>query len=325
MISSYNKETNMQPNEQTPPQLPPNPNIPPTQPIRRTIIQPLSSEDEIRQAAASSATPVRPSVPNITPTSTDSPATLDLNAQNEYAYESRLITEPLHPAPSPQAPYQTSNLVRPAPATPDQPKKKHGLAFGIAATLIVLGLASIAYTFLFSSRVTVADLVKTTTQNTTYLRPQQWKLAGANADLYGDLKGKEGKSTALVAIRESPATPLLINASDTVYAQLRSQLISRVSVSTVEGAFQQSSSPCQSDITFKADPDTKKTKTATGLFSLTASCTRNDGGFTLKMRTVVGIADGRPRMIAVAARDVDWTKNKDAFQAILDSPEQATN
>ncbi|HJP81258.1 MAG TPA: hypothetical protein VJ841_02615 [Candidatus Saccharimonadales bacterium] len=123
----------------------------------------------------------------------------------------------------------------------------------------------------------------------------------------------------LWSVKESQQASPLAGASDTAYDQLRTQLISQSSVASIELAFRNSGETCKSDIAFKIEQDTKKTETAIGLTTMTGTCTREDGDFTVKIRTVAGASDGRIRVIALGARNVDWNQNSEAFQAILDS------
>lgn len=275
-------------------------------------IQPLSSEDDIRKEveATRPQTPTQPEPVSQTDTPINSSS-----VESADTYTGSLITEPIHRQPQvAQSQFQVST---------SQPQLESRKIIPILAGLIVVGaLAAGAYFFLFNSKIQVSDLVQATSQQTTYLRPRQWRAVGTDGT-YGDLKGANNKSTAVVAIKESEVMTSYTGASDAVYEQVRTQLMSQISVSAIAPTFQNSGVPCKSDITFKKEPDSKKTKNATGLFLMSGTCTREDGEFTVKIRSVVGISDSRLRAVIVAARNIDWNNSGEAFQAVLDSVGQA--
>jgi flagellar basal body-associated protein FliL len=284
--------------------------------MNRTI-QPLSSEDDIRKAVE--ATRIVPPTSNQTVNQTDvtTPAN-SLEPTNTYE-PSTLITEPLHRPPQATQPqfHVTS------PQSPPQNKKGGKAIYIVVGLIIVAALAIGAYFFLFSNKIGVSDLVQETVQQTTYLRPKQWHPVGADVGGWGDLKAENGKSSASVLVKESQQASPLAGASDAIYEQLRTQLVNQAPAAAVEAALKNSSEVCKTDMAFKAETDTKKTKTAIGLITMIGSCTRKDGEFTLKIHIVAGISDGQIRVIALGARNVDWDKNSEAFQAILDSVGQA--
>jgi flagellar basal body-associated protein FliL len=283
--------------------------------MNRTI-QPLSSEDDIRKAVE--AARAEQPAPNPTGRQADASTTAG-NVEPTNTYEqSTLITEPIRQPPQPVRPqFQAAS-----PQSSPQNKKSSKAIFIVVGLIIAAALAIGAYFFLFSSKIVVSDLVQETVQQTTYLRPKQWSPLGSEKG-FGDLKGKNGKSSAVVSVKESSQASPLVGASDAMYDQLRTQLVNQASVTAIESAFRDNGEICKTGIKFKAEPDTKKTKTAIGLMTMIGSCTREDGGFTLKIHAVAGISDGQIRVIALGARNVDWDKNSEAFQAILDSVGQA--
>lgn len=309
----------MQPNNPDPNQPVANP-APNTQPTGR-MIQPLSSEEDIRREAE--AARAEQPAPSQTANRADPsmPASTGGVAPSNTYEQSNLITEPIHRPTQMTQPEFRATSPQPTP----QNTKSGKSIFVVVGLIIVATLATGAYFFLFNNKIAVSDLVQETIQRTTFLRPKQWKLTGSDGGTFGDLKGKDGKSTALVSVKESQQASPLSNASDAMYDQLRTQLLSQSSVAAIEPAFRNSGGACKSDITFKAEPDTKKTKTAIGLAIMTGACAREDGDFTVKIRTVAGASDGQIRAIALGARNVDWDANNEAFQAILDSVGQANN
>jgi hypothetical protein len=286
--------------------------------MNRTI-QPLSSEEDIRKAVET--TRVVPPVSNQTVNQTGAPTPAS-NAEPTNTYEqSTLITEPIRRPPQVARPqFQTTS-----PEPPSQNNKSKKALFIVAGLIIVAALAIGAYFFLFNNKIAVGDLVQETLQQTTYKRPKQWHPVSTDGAGWGDLKAENGKSLASVFVKELQQATPLAGASDAVYDQFRTQLVSQASVTSIESTFQKSGEFCTSAMTFKAEPDTKKTKAAIGLSVMTGSCKRKDGDFTLKIRTVAGSSDGQIRVIALGAGNVDWDKNSEAFQAILDSVGQVNN
>lgn len=310
----------MQPNNSPEPKQPVENPAPSAQPTGR-MIQPLSSEEDIRkEAEVARAEQPAPSQTADRVDPSMSASTGDVAPSNTYE-QSNLITEPIH---------RPTQMTRPdfratsPQLTPQNGKSGKGI-FVVAGLIIAAALAIGAYFFLFNNKIAVSDLVQETVQRTTFLRPKQWKPTGSDGGTFGDLKGKDGKSTALVSVKESQQASPLAGASDAMYDQLRTQLLSQSSVASIEPAFRNSGGACKSNITFKAEPDTKKTKTAIGLATMTGTCAREDGDFTVKIRAVAGLSDGQIRAIALGARNVDWDANNEAFQAILDSVGQANN
>jgi len=286
--------------------------------MNRTI-QPLSSEDDIRKAVEAARIVSPTSNQTVNQTGAPTP-TSNVEPTNTYEPDT-LITEPIH-RPSQVVPPQF-HAASPQPL-PQNKKSKKAL-FIVVGLIIVAALAISAYFFLFSGKIAVGDLVQETLQQTTYKRPKQWHPVGTDGAGWGDLKAENGKSLAFVAVKELQQTPLPAGASDAMYEQLRTQLASQASVTSIQSTFQKGVEFCTSAMTFKAEPDTRKTKATIGLSIMTGSCKRKDGDFTLKIRIVAGSSDSQIRAIALGARNVDWDKNSEAFQAILDSVGQVNN
>jgi hypothetical protein len=307
----------MQPNEYSPK---PENNIPPAetplQPQERIsstqrIIQPLSSEADI---LAASTPPVNP-----TQASTEARTPVDATHQpvEEYYGISTLPNEPL-----PHSALQPQSVLRPQPV--DQPKKKRHI-LPIVALIFVAGIGAAAYLVLGYGRVATSDLVQTDTQNTTYLRPQQWKMLGlATTSSYGNKQAKDNKSTALVAVNVSPsANSTLATASEDTFQFLRTSLLNAITEQTIAPAFKNSGAACTSDVDLQKEADTSTTPTTTGLYRLTATCkhSTNANAYVMKMRGVAG-RDGHMRTIALIAVQSSWDKNKDAYEKIIDSLHQ---
>ena len=268
------------------------------------VLQPLSSEDEIRREAGQGA-------PQTSAVSTPPSNRDDINAAESSLYG--LVTEPLRQQRP--APYVAQSHVA---SSASAPKKKHGLAIFFIVLVVGGGLAAGVYFFshFFSTKVATSDLIKESYQSTTYLRPKQWKpLTVANGSAYGDLKGKDGKSTALVTLRTLPTH---FNVAESDYPALRTQVLDSLTETSL--ASSTGSNPCSSVTDVQKEADTSTTATMVGLIRLTSTCIRSDGSFTLKMHGVIG-KDGYVRLIAVMAAQKSWTENEAVFQKMLDSIE----
>jgi hypothetical protein len=309
----------------------PTPSPPPQQNITSTqrIIQPLSSEAEIRAALVTVTSPTKPPAPPSTyanpsvynPANT-SQQPYEVNKEPESYYnDSTLITEPLtHPVT--QA-YQSQSTSQPIPV--DGPKKKRKVILSVFLLVVILGIAGAAYLFQGLGSVSVDSLVEEKVQNTIYLRPKQWKtISGASTSSYGDNLGKDGKSTALVAVSVSPTQqPALITTSEATLALIRIGALDQLSDEVLAPAFQNGSGPCASKVIIQKETDTSSTPTYVGIYRLTATCDSSVNGdkYIMKMHGIAG-HDGYLRTIALAAMQSSWNKNGEAYNKIIGSLNQ---
>lgn len=293
----------MQPNQQPPQPSEPTPQ-PPAAPGPPRILQPLSSEDDIRREAEQ----VAPQPPTANTPSSDQ---ADTNAPESLSYG--LVTEPLHPRQP--VPYMSPN---PRTTATDTPKKRRGPVTFFVILIILSGLVVGLYFFsqIFSTKIATSDLIEESYRSTTYLRPRQWKpLTVANGSAYGDLKGKDGKSTALVTLRTLPTH---FDVAESDYPALRTQVLDSLTETSL--ASSTGSSPCSSVTDVQKEADASTTATMVGLIKLTSTCVRSDGSFTLKMHGILG-KDGYVRLIAIMAAQKTWAENEEVFQKVLDSVE----
>lgn len=278
----------------------------PAQPPR--IIQPVSSEADILREA-------RENMLKATPEPVQLPSSASTPNDPLTSYETSLATEPLRKAnvPIPGAPHSdpTSTHVL-------QPVKKRRTVPLVVCSLLVVGIGVAAMIYWGWQRVSTADLVEENVQNTSYLRPKQWKSIGLGASSFGDLQSKEGKSNAIVSLT---VLPMAVSTSSGSIEILRAQIMSTVTAEAMSAAMQRGSVPCKTDISLQKEEDTSSTTTTTGLYKVTASCEREDGRIVLKMRGVIG-ADGYVRNIGLGAPQSLWNKNQEAYQKIIDSLQQ---
>lgn len=90
----------------------------------------------------------------------------------------------------------------------------------------------------------------------------------------------------------------------------------------VQPFFDRSEVPCEDKIKFSADIDERVKGSTTGLLFMTASCTRADGVYMLKSRTVAGSV-GHAHIIIIGASGRSWEMNQEALEAMLNSIRQA--
>ncbi len=217
-------------------------------------------------------------------------------------------------------PPQPARIVQAAKLAP----RSNTRAVKIAAAVIVIGAVTTlgfgGYLFFGERQAPVGDLVQATVQRTAYLRPRAWSQTSSpdGSKIYSDAEKGGSKVGSLVGVSEGETILQLAGASDSAYAQVRKELVAAASASTLEPYFEKSGAPCKDTIKFSATADTQKSATTTGLILTSGTCTRNDGLYTVKSRTVIG-TDGRVRLIMLAAPEESWTKNQKMFQAMLDS------
>lgn len=315
----------MQPNQQTPSPVPPDPNTSPApQPVRRAVIQPLSSEDEIRRAAASSGAPARPSEPSVNPASAYPSGAVETEAAEDVnTYEGGLITEPIHR--SDQTTVQYGKLQTPAPDVTAAPKAKKTAIKAIAVMLLIGVMGAAAWLFFFN-RVSSADLVRENFDGSTYLRPKQWSQISPNDSEYGNMTEQEGESTRFVSVSEFPlASSQISTGTDEAYDRYRKLILGQFSESALRVTMSVNAPvdcPAAKLELTEVEEDTTKSKTTVGLIRVIASCQKGGNTITMKMRLVAGMNDERVRMVIVGGTTVDWIKNAQSFQRMLDDIEE---
>lgn len=285
----------------------------------RIVLQPLSSEDDIRQdAQAAAPASYESAIPDMEAVST--PTTV-AHEGDQDSYGPGLITEPL-------THQQQSNLNLHSPQPEPSPKKNSkAIVATVVTVLIVAALGIGAYYYFFSGKVIATDLVEVTVQQTTYLRPEEWQAVplGIGIETYSDLgEGKQAVST--VTIDESMASVRYYgnDRPSDWYETIRPQAISNEKVGSIRLLFRNGSQDCTSDISFNVESDTKTANGTVGMALTTGTCTREDGTYIVKRRTVIGEGDGTYRHITVGASESDWSKNESIYQAILESVGQVT-
>ncbi|MDN5274671.1 MAG: hypothetical protein JWP06_572 [Candidatus Saccharibacteria bacterium] len=288
------------------------------------IIQPLSSEAEIR---ASVVAPPHQAVPP-DGSHSDIPTGIvqqpdEIAAESESYYNgSTLITEPLNHSHLQSNPYQAHSTLQ--SVLIPTPRKKRRIILPVSLLVVIIGIAGAAFLFQELGHVTVGNLVEEKVQNTTYLRPKQWQVLTLSTSSYGDKLGSGNKSSALVALNVSQTqSPTLATASEFTLELLRAEVLHKLSDESIESAFQSGPGACASKIALQKETDTSSTSTSVGLYKLTATCDRNVNGdkYIMKMRGIAG-HDGHLRTIALMAVQSSWDKNHEAYDKIVESLNQ---
>lgn len=332
----------MPPNQQTPSQVPPDPNMPLVQPVRRTVIQPLSPEDDIRQAAASSGAPARSSEPSVNPTGNYVSGVMPTDsAEYKNTYEGSLVTEPVHQVA--QAPLQYDDIPQASTShSIAKIKKPFVIVFAVVLSVLVIGILGIVAWLYFFNRVPASnlayesanilnresstDLIQESFGQSTYLRPEEWsEIPGsATANGYANVRLEDGRPTALISVSEFPESEFLNPTSEEGYAKLRTYYMNEIPDWVLVGAFG-ASAPMKCDdktVAITRQEHTTRTKTTIGIADIALSCTKDGGNVRMKMWIVTGLNDGRSRMIVVAATELEWSKNEKTFLQMLGSVEE---
>lgn len=293
------------------------------------IIQPISSEAEIRAASVAPQSPTSPPIDPPRPSDvqssnvTNSTQQQDIANEDPYYTGSTLITEPL----AYHADQLNANQSYPSiqPSSIETPKKKRKLFLPIFSLIFIAGIAGVAYLYFGAGKVFVHDLVEEKVQNTSYLRPHQWQnIKLGTTSSYGNKLAKDDKSTALVSVSSmQSANPALLSATDDTYQQLRTSVLGFITEDTITRTFQDGGTPCATKVSVQKEPDMSSTSTTVGVYKATATCERAADGssYILKMRGVAG-RDGRVRTVLLLAIQSNWDSNKDAYQKMLDSLRQ---
>lgn len=189
--------------------------------------------------------------------------------------------------------------------------------------------AAVAFGWLvqFGEMVRPEDLVQETVQRTNWRRPKQWKLQESttsndySSTLYGDGLRKDGKSAAMVMLRQSTRPVIEAHATEQEYEQLRQMMLENTSLwqPTIEQI--QATLQCKGTPSVAQTVDTARKNGMIEIMEMSATCQRDDDSFIIKGRILVGEADGLIRYITVRAFEYLWDKNGQAFHDMLSSPE----
>lgn len=329
----------MNPNPEQPQDTPVTP-----QPVRvdPPQVEELPSVPQIPQAEPQA--PVM-QTPEQTPVASTLPATPETAAQAAVTEPSAPV-EPTNPAiPEPVIPATTQfpqslDETPPLPPTQEQtvqptpesapvlapaPKKKTGLIIGAVVGGIVILAAAVFTVFFFmanSDKVSNADLVTSKDDNTVYLRPKQWQaIANSSGAGYGDKKGPEGKSTALILVKKGIYVKSgIINATRSEKDAFGESVLDSTSKSDAEKMVKESGE-CNSVSDVNMWRAVTDSMNVVGALRVDGICVRDTA--TYKLAIYVGLGnDGYTRTAVVMATESLWKQNVDIYTHMLESVDQ---
>lgn len=326
----------------------------PVAPIVETlpVEQPLTEQPVVEQVPAEASTPVESAAISEPTTSFEpaafspetTPAAPETSPAPEVPIETPIAPEPTtQPEPTASLPQFPQSLDETAPvaiqqppapqpvppATPlivPAPKKKTGLIIGIVAGGIIL-IAAVAVTLLLlaanAGKITEADLVTAKDDDTVYLRPKQWQAITVNTIAgYGDKKGKNDTSTALMAVQKKNYVKSGINsATDSELATFRDTVTSSMTSSNAEEAVKETGSSCTSTEDVTVTKSSVKTTNMVGLLRIDGTCVRDDGKFHVVIYVTLG-DDGYLRSVVLMSTESLWKLNETVFNKMLESTNQ---
>lgn len=272
-------------------------------------LQPLSSEEDIRNEARAANYGSQPQ------------ANANENILNNSDYvpsSSSMITEPLQHRPQTMSNLHTADQKLPL-------KSGSGKKFPLIVLLILAVVGAGIYYF-FNTQFAAIKLVRTSIEHTTYVRPENWKAIPLRIGLetYASLDDRK-HAVSTVTVDESTAS-IQYHGNDRPsdwYEKIRTHVMSQERVDSMKILFRNGGKDCTSEIKFNVIPDTNTNNKMVGLALATATCTREDGVYIVKRRTVANDNDILYRHITVGASESSWSSNKSTFNAILDSVNQA--
>ncbi len=278
-------------------------------------LQPFSSEDDIRsEVQTAQPTPSTETVSSegganpISPTNTVGPIESFSDASTTSIHQGS------------RGPTASELRLSSTPAPQSNGGKK--IVSIIIGLIIVAALGVGAYYYFFAGKLATANLTEVTVGQTTYLRPDGWEAVplGVGIETYSDL-GKGKQATTTVTIAESTASMQYYgnDRPSDWYDTVRQQAIANEKVDSIKALFRNGGKDCTSDISFSVEPDTRAANNTVGLALATGTCTREDGSYIVKRRTVTGEDGGVFRHITIGASKSDWSKNKTTYEAILHS------
>ena len=235
-----------------------------------------------------------------------------------------LVSSSPSPVQETVSPFSAAPQTQPAS---DAPKKRSkgllvvGLVVGGFA--LISGVAAVLLLFVFGAngKVAESDLVSTTADGTTYLRPKQWQpvTVGTTAG-YGDKLAKDGKSSAMVLVSKGSYTQGFESPTDEIIAALRKN-VSGALTPTTAAPKMKSDGDCSEVKDVTIAESTVKNDKSFGIVDISGTCLKD--GITYKMVYYLLIGnDGYVRTTILVATEANWNKNEAVFNKMIDSANQ---
>ncbi len=221
------------------------------------------------------------------------------------------------PIPRPSLPAHTVRVRQPQPVR----MKKHVRLWMITLLVIPVVFGGLAAFSATRSHVSEPDLVSSTVDHTTLLRPKQWSHLTGSSEGYGNTLGPNGQSTASIVVTESDASRKgVVTGEPARQSQIRDIAFNAISDSIVNAALT-GEDRCQEISGIKKQKDQRADATTVRLYTVTGNCKNDDGDFIVHIKAFVG-KDDRIRTVAFRSTQQDWERNKAVFQKMIDSAKQ---
>lgn len=225
---------------------------------------------------------------------------------------------------SAQTPVATSS----APTAFPDIKNPHKTAvlIGVVGSIIALvGVAAVIFLLVLPSigKIASSDLVSTTSADTNYLHPKQWKEAtvGSTGGYGEKASGSNDYSAVIVSEKLSYLQSGVTKSNDKQISVFRQLMVKLNSASTAEATMKRTGG-CDSVKDVNATESTIKNANSIGIFKITGICTKGKTLYKIAYYALLG-NDGYARAITLVATEKSWKQNEAVFNKMLDSAEQA--
>lgn len=304
--------------------LPEVPQIPTSEPPVSPTDQPAVITPEVPSVIMPAAAEMPPSP---APSAFNSPTTPPVSPQQPDVAPPAPVTQPtfnqLSVTPVTPRPEMSS-------VVPGNPAKKGlglGAILGIVGGLIVVAGGVIGVLFLLGfmnqGKVSEADLVTSTTTETSYLRPKQWsQVSTSGIDGYGNKVAKDDKSTAAIFVKKiSYYKSGIKSVSDSQVTAFRDAMVKANSGSTAENELK-TTGECSEVKTVKTTASANNNAKSIGVFTVTGTCVKDGANFHIVYYALLG-DDGYGRTIILIATEESWKLNETIFNKMIDSADQS--
>ncbi len=292
------------------------------------IIEPEVMESEDTLLVAEPVPTVPPEITAATPPAAQPPVRPVAFASSGIVSDIRRPQPVAQSQPAPQAPsspFSAAPQTAPSLAVPKK-KSKLLLIIGLVVGGLALmgGIAAVLLLFVFGANGKVADsdLVSATTDGTTYLRPKQWQpITTGDVSGYGNLLGKNNKSTGLIAAMKGAYVGVLDNPTDAQLSEVRDAAVKVITPSYLE-TLNKNDGGCNSASNLKTAASTVKNARSYGIIKITANCVQDDGSNSIVIDYMLLGNDGYARMITLRAAEANWKQNEAVYNKMIDSADQ---
>lgn len=243
------------------------------------------------------------------------------------------ISEPM-PFQAPPTPVMQTGPA-PAPVQQMQPQlqpAKKGMGAGAIIGIVIGGFALIggilgAVFILLTmnyGKVSENDLVTSTTEDTSYLRPKQWsELTSSGVNGYGNKLASDDTSSAIIFVSKGSylSKTVTTSSSESSISTFRDYVVN------AEKDYAESdvkkSGGCSSVSDVHVQTSSVQNQNSVGVFKITATCVKSGDDYHVVYYGLVG-NDGYTRTVVLIASTSDWEKNEAIFNKMVDSADQSS-